>query len=86
MAAGEYEGDPRSLAPTHPQDPDEVRGWLEEGMRVIRKSGVRFFYDMMWPDARSSRSLEDVLMLERQLARQEPFASLGRYVHLLARS
>jgi S-adenosylmethionine-dependent methyltransferase len=86
VAAGEYQGDPKSLTPTHPLDPDEVRRWLEEsGMSIMRKSGVRFFYDMMWPDARNERSLEDILVLEKQLARQEPFASLGRYVHLLAR-
>lgn len=55
-------------------------------MTIMRKSGVRFFYDMMWPDARNERPLEDVLLLEKQLARQEPFASLGRYVHLVTRS
>ncbi|MBI5451374.1 MAG: methyltransferase domain-containing protein [Gammaproteobacteria bacterium] len=86
VAAGEIRGDRQSLTPTRPLDPDQVRGWLEgAGMTIIRKSGVRFFYDMMWPDARNTRPLEDVLLLEQQLARQEPFASLGRYVHLLAR-
>ena len=87
VAAGEYQGDPKSLTPTHPLDPDEVRSWLEaSGISIICKSGVRFFYDMMWPDARDGRSLEDILMLEKNLAHQEPFASLGRYVHLLARN
>lgn len=86
VAAGDYQGDAHSLTPTHPLDPDEVRNWLESsGMTIMRKSGVRFFYDMMWPEARNGRSLEDLLLLERTLARQEPFASLGRYVHLLAR-
>lgn len=86
MAAGDYQGDAHSLTPTHPFDPDEVRNWLESsGMTIMRKSGVRFFYDMMWPEARNGRSLKDRLLLERTLVRQEPFASLGRYVHLLAR-
>ncbi len=85
VAAGNYAGDPHSLTPTHPQDPDEVRVWLEQSnMNVICKSGVRFFYDMMWPDARNNRPLEDIVLLEKQLARQEPFASLGRYIHLVA--
>ncbi|MBI3772573.1 MAG: methyltransferase domain-containing protein [Gammaproteobacteria bacterium] len=87
VAAGEFQGNPHSLTPTHPLDPDEVRRWVEQsGMTIIRKSGVRFFHDMMWPDAREKCSLENIVLLERQLARQEPFASLGRYVHLLARS
>jgi S-adenosylmethionine-dependent methyltransferase len=86
VAAGEYQGDPRSLTPTQPLDPDEVRGWLEASeMTLLCKSGVRCFYDMMWPEARHQRSLADILALEQRLARQEPFASLGRYVHLLAR-
>lgn len=86
VALADYQGNPHSLTPTHPLDPGEVRGWLEDsGMTILRKSGVRFFYDMMWPEARQRCSLEDVVLLERQLARQEPFASLGRYVHLLAR-
>lgn len=84
VAASDFSGHPGSLTPTHPHDPAEVQSWLEQaGWDILRKSGVRVFYDLMPPQVRAERSIEDVLVLERALARQMPYSDLGRYVHLV---
>lgn len=84
VEASDYRGHPGSLTPSSPHDPVEVQQWLHEaGWSVVRKSGVRVFYDMMYPAARAERSLADVLRLERQFGRQAPFCDLGRYMHLV---
>lgn len=84
VAAENYRGDPKSLTPTHPQDPFEVYGWLQGlGLTLLRKSGVRVFYDLMPASVRTERPMEDVLALERSLARREPYCSLGRYIHVV---
>lgn len=84
VEASDYRGHPGSLTPSSPHDPDEVRRWLAcAGWEIIRKSGVRVFYDMMYPSVRAERSLDDILRLERRFGRQSPFCDLGRYMHLV---
>lgn len=77
----------QGLAPISPLKPEEVLGWLQElGMTVETWSGVRCFYDYMYRDVRKQVDLQQVLPLERQYSRQEPWRSLARYQHMLCRS
>ncbi|HLZ72746.1 MAG TPA: methyltransferase domain-containing protein [Dehalococcoidia bacterium] len=61
-----------------------VRGWLEGcGLAVRSKAGIRIFHDHVPEAARSAARLEELLALELALRGEEPFASLGRHLHLV---
>ncbi|MBW7982409.1 tRNA uridine 5-oxyacetic acid(34) methyltransferase CmoM [Enterobacillus tribolii] len=76
----------RSLSPDHPLDPARVYDWLEGmGMHITGKSGVRVFHDYMQNKRQQIEDFADVLALEQRYCRQEPFVSLGRYIHVMAR-
>jgi S-adenosylmethionine-dependent methyltransferase len=82
----DFAGHPGGLTPPSPRQPQEVIAMLEgAGFEIVAKRGVRLVYDLMPRAVRAERSLEDVLALEWQYGDQEPFWSLGRYVHLLCR-
>ncbi len=86
VMSGEFGGLSQSFTPLHPLDPAEVEGWVAGmGLTVVRKTGVRVFTDYMTKDVQKARSYEDTLEVERAYCRKEPFASMGRYVHLLCR-
>lgn len=75
----------RSLSPDHPLDPDQVYAWLEGmGMCIAGKTGVRVFHDYMQDKRQRVEAFDDVLALEQRYCRQEPFVSLGRYIHVVA--
>ena len=85
LAAEQYAGDPNSLTPSNPLLPEEVYGWLEAlGLTVLSRTGVRIIYDYLSREIREQRSLEDIIEMERRFCRQDPFAALGRYMHVLA--
>jgi len=79
---GDFAGHPRSLTPTHPRDPREVKHWLRElGLRVHEPCGIRVIHDYLDPDVREARDFEDLLAMERRFRHREPFLWLGRYLH-----
>lgn len=79
-------GEGKSLTPINPQDPDDVYKWLMDfELDVILKSGVRVFYDGMSRERRKQVSMEDLLELEKQFSRKEPYCSLARYIHVLCK-
>lgn len=81
-----FRGDPNGLTPYHPVCTYEVETWCEEnGIEVVSKTGIRVFHDYMLKQVRENRSFEDVLELEKKYCRKEPYASLGRYIHLAGR-
>lgn len=74
----------QGLAPISPLPPETVLGWLPGlGLRLDTWSGVRCFYDYMYRDVRKTVPMGEVLPLERQYSRQEPWRSLARYQHFL---
>jgi S-adenosylmethionine-dependent methyltransferase len=84
--SGDFAGHPGSLTPPHPQQPEQVLGWLQQqGLEVLAKTGVRVAYDYLSRDLRSQRSDEDIIAVEALLRQQPAFWALGRYVHLIAR-
>jgi S-adenosylmethionine-dependent methyltransferase len=73
-----------TLTPISPLDPETVYHWLEsEGLTILRKTGVRVMYDYMAGNVRSKRAFEDILEMEKRYSGQEPFRSLGRYIHVV---
>ncbi|MEC5320277.1 tRNA uridine 5-oxyacetic acid(34) methyltransferase CmoM [Brenneria populi subsp. brevivirga] len=75
----------RSLSPDHPLDPQQVYGWLEAlGFSIGGKTGVRVFHDYLQNKQQQSDNFAEILELEQRYCRQEPFVSLGRYIHVMA--
>lgn len=77
-------GKGKSLTPTNPQNPDDVYHWLTEfDLEILLKSGVRVFYDGISRERREQINIDDLLELEQQFSRKEPYCSLARYIHVL---
>ncbi|PWC18597.1 tRNA uridine 5-oxyacetic acid(34) methyltransferase CmoM [Brenneria roseae subsp. roseae] len=75
----------RSLSPDHPLDPQQVYRWLEEmGLSISGKTGVRVFHDYLQNKQQQRDNFAEILELEQRYCRQEPFVSLGRYIHVMA--
>lgn len=73
-----------TLTPISPLEPEIVYHWLEsEGLSIVRKTGIRVMYDYMAGNVRSKRVFEDILEMEKRYSGQEPFRSLGRYIHVV---
>ncbi|MGL5947475.1 MAG: methyltransferase domain-containing protein [Aeromonas sp.] len=73
------------LTPTNPQWPEDVYGWLAQvGFTTLEKSGVRVIHDYMRHKTDQTEKFTDLLAMELAYCRQEPFVSLGRYIHVLA--
>jgi len=74
-----------ALTPTNPQLPEQVYDWIGRGgLRIIGKTGVRVIHDYMRHKQDQVEKFEDLLAMEQQYCRQEPFVSLGRYIHVMA--
>ncbi|MGI5308973.1 methyltransferase domain-containing protein [Rheinheimera sp. WS51] len=72
------------LSPQHPLQPEEVLSWCKQaGLNLIAKTGVRCFHDYLRNLSQQQSHFEQLLALELQYNRQEPYASLGRYQHLI---
>lgn len=73
-----------SLNPQHPLPPAEVMHWCQQaGFRLLSKTGVRCFHDYLRDRSLQSSHFDQLLALELQYNRTEPYASLGRYQHVL---
>ncbi|MDV5355965.1 tRNA uridine 5-oxyacetic acid(34) methyltransferase CmoM [Enterobacter asburiae] len=76
----------RTLSPDYPRTPAKVYRWLEQiGWHITGKTGVRVFHDYLRDKTQQQRSFEMLLELETRYCRQEPYISLGRYIHVTAR-
>ncbi|GAL25563.1 S-adenosylmethionine-dependent methyltransferase functionally coupled to the MukBEF chromosome partitioning mechanism [Vibrio variabilis] len=75
------------LQPQKGLKPEDVYQWIEEaGFEICGKSGIRSFSDYIGNmQYMGDYTAEDVLKLEQQLCRQEPYLSMGRYIHVWAR-
>ncbi|TCV98156.1 tRNA uridine 5-oxyacetic acid(34) methyltransferase CmoM [Biostraticola tofi] len=75
----------RSLMPDHPCDPQQVYGWLAElGMTISGQSGVRVFHDYLQNKQQQQDEFDALLAMEQRYCRQEPYISMGRYIHVMA--
>lgn len=74
-----------ALTPTNPQLPEQVYDWIGRGgLKIIGKTGVRVIHDYMRHKQDQVEKFDDLLAMELQYCRQEPFVSLGRYIHVMA--
>jgi S-adenosylmethionine-dependent methyltransferase len=86
VLSNDFVGLKGGLTPISPLDPDDVYSWLaSSGFSVISKTGIRVVHDYLSKDLQASRSYEDILHMEKLLCRKEPYLSLGRYIHIIAR-
>ncbi len=67
--------------------PNDVYQWIEDaGFEICGKSGIRCFADYIGNvQHMGDYQFEDVLALEQRLCREEPYLSLGRYIHVWAK-
>ncbi|MDF3013741.1 MAG: SAM-dependent methyltransferase [Cellvibrio sp.] len=82
----DYGGSRGSLTPINPLEPQQVLDWLA-GLRLqlLGHSGIRVFHDYIFNEEHRARDPQILLQMELEFSRQEPYRSLGRYVHLLAK-
>lgn len=81
--AAHLPGERGSLTPLNPQSAPEVLAWLRDnGLAVMQVTGVRCLHDYLFPGVKIEAGT--LLSLERELARQEPYKWLGRYIHVVA--
>jgi S-adenosylmethionine-dependent methyltransferase len=75
-----------SLSPQNPLDPQLVMQWcMAQGFALISKTGVRCFHDYLRDRSEQESEFDKLLEVELRYNRTEPYASLGRYQHLLLR-
>lgn len=83
---GDYGGFRGSLSPINPLYPETVDAWLAElPLTRLATSGIRVFHDYILDKQQREQHPDKVVELELQLSQQEPYRSLGRYMHVLAR-
>jgi len=79
-------GNGKTLTPINPQVPDHVYQWLNNfGLETKVKSGVRVFYDGISRERRKQIDEDELIELETQYSRMEPYNNLARYVHVVSR-
>lgn len=77
---------PGSLTPTRPLDPESVLQAFSSGhWEILCHSGIRVFHDFLLSSESRAMPEEELIRLELELSRQEPYRSIGRYQHLLVR-
>ena len=86
VMSGNFRGIKNSFTPLNPLNPEAVTSWIDNlGLTILQKTGIRVFTDYMPKPTLADRSFEDTLAVEKQYCRTEPFASLGRYIHLVCK-
>nr|WP_192867832.1 tRNA uridine 5-oxyacetic acid(34) methyltransferase CmoM [Thaumasiovibrio subtropicus] len=71
------------LQPQQGLVPAEVYAHLEqEAVTIKGKTGVRTFHDYMQTQHLGDYSDAQLIAMEQKLCREEPFVSLGRYIHV----
>lgn len=82
---GDIRGKGKGLTPISPLEPDEVLGWLQAaGFQIQVRSGIRVFHDYLHHDVRNKVDEQELLALEADYSRREPYRSLARYYHVVA--
>lgn len=82
----DYKGYRGSLTPTYPREPEQVYKWLSVlPLEQLCRSGIRCFHDYILEPEHRMNEPQQQLLLELRLSREEPWRSLGRYIHVLSK-
>jgi S-adenosylmethionine-dependent methyltransferase len=82
----DYGGSAGSLTPINPLEPQQVLGWVSDlQLKLLSHSGIRVFHDYVFNEEHRAREPQKLLQMELEFSQQEPYRSLGRYIHLLAK-
>lgn len=74
----------QSLTPDFPSSSQEVSAWLQEsGFSVQSTSGIRVFSDYVVRKTGGNLIKEEVLEMELRYSSEEPYKSMGRYIHVM---
>lgn len=74
-----------SLTPINPLYPEQVFEWLKVlPLDVLASSGIRVFHDYIFDKEHREREPQNVIDLELEFSRKQPYQLLGRYIHVLA--
>ncbi|TQF69802.1 methyltransferase domain-containing protein [Pseudoalteromonas luteoviolacea] len=72
------------LSPNQPLESEQVDKWLDQlNLVTLSKTGVRCFHDYLRDLEKAELQFDDLLEMELRYNRKEPYASIGRYTHLL---
>ena len=83
----DYGGSRGSLTPINPLEPEQVLDWIaDEQLNVLAHSGIRVFHDYIFNEEHREREPDTLVELELHFSQQEPYRSLGRYIHLLLKA
>jgi S-adenosylmethionine-dependent methyltransferase len=82
----DYGGSRGSLTPINPLYPEQVLEWLSAlPLDLLVTSGIRVFHDYVFNESHREREPDNLVALELAFSRQQPYQSLGRYIHVVAR-
>jgi len=82
----DYGGFRGSLSPINPLYPETVDAWLAElPLQRLSSSGIRVFHDYILDKDAREQDGEALLEMELRFSQLEPYRSLGRYLHIIAR-
>lgn len=86
VQSGDFTGQSGSLTPLHPLEIEDVFRWCKTaGFEILDYSGIRVFHDYIAEPMARARAPDDALALEMAFSKKEPYRSLGRYIHVVAR-
>lgn len=76
----------KTLSPDFPCEPNTIYHLLaQNNLLIIEKQGIRVFNDYVMAKPLRDAKFDELLTLERQFCKIDPFLSLGRYIHLICR-
>ncbi|MFL0800130.1 MAG: methyltransferase domain-containing protein [Agarilytica sp.] len=85
VESNNYVGMEGSLTPINPLAIEKVFNWLEKyGFEILSYSGIRVFHDYIGNKATRNSHPDVQVDMELKFSQQEPYRSLGRYIHVVA--
>lgn len=76
----------KTLSPDYPRHPNDVYLWLADlDFTLTQKTGIRVFHDYLVDKQKQQTRFDELLAIEKQFCRQEPYLSLARYIHVVAK-
>ncbi len=80
----DWRGDGKGLTPYQALDPERVYQWLgQQSITIDSCSGIRCFYDYLPLKVKQTYEFDDILELELNHYRQQPYIHMARYIHVL---